>query len=104
GSERTGAGVLVTRCRVDLKPQTGAPVRIGECEAADCSQRPGAGRLGTDASCLDHCLEVPIPPIVVAGIVHIEDVAPFSAAGKERVGGGGGGGEKKKCECGKYEG
>src|SRR5246127_3986442 len=27
GSERTGVGVLVTRRRVDLKPQTGAPVR-----------------------------------------------------------------------------
>src|SRR6516225_9572560 len=33
GSERIGVGVLVTRRRVDLKPQTGAPVRIGECEA-----------------------------------------------------------------------
>src|SRR5215469_13618716 len=37
GSERTGAGVPVTCRRVDLKPQTGAPVRIGECEAAQCS-------------------------------------------------------------------
>src|SRR5260370_16089427 len=33
-SKRTGVGVPVTRRRVDLKPQTGAPVRIGECEAA----------------------------------------------------------------------
>src|SRR6516225_6918470 len=85
GSERTGARVLVTRRRIDLKPQTGAPVRIGECEATDCSQRPGAGRFGADASGLDHCLEVPIPSGVVAGIVHIEDVAPFAAAGKEKM-------------------
>src|SRR6516162_5598186 len=54
GSERTGVGVLVTCRRVDLKPQTGAPVRIGECEATDCSQRPGAGRFGADASGLGH--------------------------------------------------
>src|SRR6516225_4678218 len=85
GSERTGAGVLVTCRRVDLKPQTGAPVRIGECEATDCSQRPGAGRFSADASSLDHCLEVPIPPTVVAGIMDIEDVAPFAAAGKEKM-------------------
>src|ERR1700751_3898611 len=75
GSERIAAGVPVTRGRVDLKPQTGAPVCIGECEAADCSQRPGTGRFGADASGLDHLLEVPIPPTVVAGIMHIEDVA-----------------------------
>src|SRR6516225_11367871 len=85
GSKRTGVGVLVTCRCVDLKPQTGAPVRIGECEATDCSQRPGAGRFGADASGLDHCLEVPIPSGVVAGIVHIEDVAPFAAAGKEKM-------------------
>src|SRR6516225_4358285 len=85
GSERIGVGVLVTRRRVDLKPQTGAPVRIGECEAPYRSQRPGAGRFGTDASGLDHCLEVPIPPAVIAGKMHIEDVAPFAAAGKEKM-------------------
>src|SRR6516162_1532572 len=85
GSERTGVGVLVTCRRVDLKPQTGAPVCIDECEATDCSQRPGAGRFGADASGLDHRLEVPIPPAVVAGIMHIEDVAPFAATGKEKM-------------------
>src|ERR1700730_267728 len=85
GPERTGVGILVTRRRVDLKPQTGAPVRIGECEAAQRSQRPGAGRFSADASGLDHCLEVPIPPTVNAGIMHIEDVAPFAAAGKEEM-------------------
>src|SRR5712671_206241 len=85
GPERTGVGILVTRRRVDLKPQTGAPVRIGECEAAQRSQRPGAGRFSADASGLHHCLEVPIPPAVVAGIMHIEDVAPFAAAGKEKM-------------------
>src|SRR6516164_8025145 len=83
GSERIGVGILVTRRHVDLKSQTGAPVRIGECEAAYRSQRPGTGRFGADASGLDHRLEVPIPPGVVAGIMHIEDVAPFGAAGKE---------------------
>src|SRR6516162_9354686 len=85
GSERTGVGVLVTCRRVDLKPQTRAPVRIGECEATQCSERPGAGRFSADASGLDHCLNVPIPSGIVAGIVHIEDVAPFAAAGKEKM-------------------
>src|SRR5215472_12776911 len=54
GSERTGVRVLVTCRRVDLKPQTGAPVRIGECVAVDRSQRPSAGRFSADASGLDH--------------------------------------------------
>src|SRR6516162_2444309 len=51
GSERIGVGILVTRRHVDLNPQTAVPVRVGECEAANVPQGPGAGRFGADTSC-----------------------------------------------------
>src|SRR6266436_7683390 len=84
-AERVVSGLVITRRRIDLEPQTRRPVEVGDGVPAATADRPGADLLAADVSELGHRLDVPVEAAAHAGVSHIKVVTPLVAAGVEKA-------------------
>lgn len=74
----------VARCTVDLDADAWRAGRLRERVAAQRAERPRADRVLSDVAGLQHRLDVPVEPVGLARVAHVEHVAPLGA-GRIRI-------------------